>query len=174
MRRRSPEIRWFLAVAATLVTAIALAGGAGASPPLRELFVFEYSFVDDDTCAFPIAVEGVFENAIIDSTIATGTGRLQLHQSDVATLTANDVTLHVNSHYTIMVEFVDGVPLTAKHVGVLDDIRGPGGHVFQRTGQAVYQVVFDPVSGFYVDGPLVTRHGIRADFDAAAFCAAFG
>ena len=35
-------------------------------------------------------------------------------------------------------------------------------------------VVLDPDTGFYVDGPLVTRHGVRDDFDAAAFCAAFG
>ena len=37
----------------------------------------------------------------------------------------------------------------------------------------MYQVVFDPVLGYYVDGPLVTRHGIRDDFDPTAFCAAF-
>jgi hypothetical protein len=34
--------------------------------------------------------------------------------------------------------------------------------------------VFDPILGFYVDGPLVARHGLRDDFDPVAFCAAFG
>ena len=66
------------------------------------------------------------------------------------------------------------MPVSAKHVGVLDNISGPNGeHLFFRTGQAVYEVVFDPVLGYYVDGPLVTRHGIRDDFDATEFCAAF-
>ena len=73
-----------------------------------------------------------------------------------------------------MVTFVDGVPVSAKHVGLLDSITGPNGeHIFFRTGQAVYAAVFDPVLGFYVDGPLITRHGIRDDFDLAGFCAAF-
>ena len=163
----------FLAVPAVVAAAIALAGAATAAAPDRVTLPFAYAYVDTETCAFPIAVEGVFQNAIIDFTAATGTGTLQLHQSNVATMTANGVTLHVHARYTIFVTFVDGVPVSAKHVGLLDDIRGADGHMFQRTGQAVYEVVFDPVSGFYLDGPLVTRHGVRADFDAAAICAEF-
>ena len=173
MRSRSPLAGSFPVVAAALVAALFLVARAAATPPDHEVFVDEYADVDTGTCAFPIAVEGVFRNAIFDSSVATGTGTLQLHQSNVATLTANGVTLHVNDHYTIFVTIVDGVPVSAKHVGVLDDIRGPRGHVFHRTGQAVYQVVLDPASGFYVDGPLVTRHGLRDDFDAAELCAAF-
>jgi hypothetical protein len=164
-----------VAVALMLVSTLALAGTANAAPPEHDTFVDHYSYVDTDTCPFPIAVEGVFTNRIVDSTVADGTGVLQLHQSDVATLTANGVTLRTNDHFTIFVTFVDGVPVSAKHVGVLDDITGPNGvHLFFRTGQAVYQVVFDPVLGYYVDGSLVTRHGIRDDFDPTEFCAAFG
>jgi hypothetical protein len=116
----------------------------------------------------------VFTNDIIDSSLATGTGTLQLHQSNVGTLTAKGVTLREEDHYTIFVSIVDGVPVTAKHVGDLDEIIGPGGPLFHRTGLDVYDVVFDPSSGFYVDGPRILRHGLRDNFDVAGFCAAFG
>jgi hypothetical protein len=81
----------------------------------------------------------------------------------------------VNSHYTISVTILDGIPVEAKHTGLLDSIIGPNGeHIFFRTGQAKYEVVFDPDLGFYVDGPVISRHGIRDDFDLTEFCAAFG
>jgi hypothetical protein len=163
-----------IALVSAMVGALALVGAALASPPDHELFKFPYSNVDTETCGFRIAVHGEFTNRIIDTSLATGTGTLELHQSDVGTMTANGVTLRVNDHYTIFVEIENGVPVSAKHVGVLDNIIGPNGeHIFFRTGQAVYQVVFDPEIGFYVDGPLVTRHGLRDDFDASEFCAAF-
>jgi len=168
-------MRGFLAGAGAALVALAGAAGATAAAPEKDTFVSPYAYVDADTCGFAITVEGVFTNTIIDSSAATGTGTLELHQSNVAKLTAGGTTLRVEDHYTILVTWVDGVAVSAKHVGVLDDVRGPNGErVFFRTGQAVYQVVLDPVTGFYVDGPLVTRHGVRADFDASAFCAAFG
>jgi hypothetical protein len=163
-----------LAGSAALVAAAALTGAAVAAAPDHETFTDAYAYVDTDTCDFAIAVEGVFQNTIIDSSVASGTGTLQLHQSNVASITANGVTLRTNDHFTIFVSIVDGVPVSATHVGALEDIRRPDGQLFHRTGQAVYEVVFDPASGFYRDGPLVTRHGLRASFDAAAFCAAFG
>jgi hypothetical protein len=43
-----------------------------------------------------------------------------------------------------------------------------------RLPRAVPQVVFDPDLGYYVDGPLITRHGVRNNFDAAKICAALG
>lgn len=155
--------------------AAVLTAPATAAAPDHELFRFAYQYVDTQECGFPVAVSGEFTNMIIDSSLASGTGTLELHQSDIATLTAKGVTLRVNDHYTIFVTIVNGVPTSATHVGVLDNIIGPNGeHIFFRTGQAVYQVVFDPDLGFYVDGPLVTRHGLRDNFDAAEFCAAFG
>lgn len=48
----------------------------------------------------------------------------------------------------------------------------PGVLLPHRTGQAAFEVVFDPDRGFYPDGPLIARHGLRADFDPIAFCAA--
>ena len=157
-----------------ILTALSVIGAAAAAKPDHELIQYPYSYVDTSECGFSIAVEGVFTNMIIDSSLATGTGTLELHQSDVATLTANGVTLRVDDHYTIFVRILNGVPESAKHVGVLDNIIGPNGdHIFFRTGQAVYQVVFDPDIGYYVDGPLVTRHGLRDNFDPTEFCAAF-
>jgi hypothetical protein len=59
-------------------------------------------------------------------------------------------------------------------VGNLDEIIGPNGPLFHRTGLDEYAVVYDPSIGFYVDGPRILRHGLRDDFDAAEICAAFG
>jgi hypothetical protein len=162
-----------LTAACAFLAALSVTAVASAASPEKETFTFPYAYVATD-CGFQVAVEGVFTNRIVDHTDATGTGTLELHQSDAATLTANGVTLRANSHYTIIVTWVDGVAITAKHVGLLDSITGQNGeHLFFRTGQAVYEVVFDPMSGFYVDGPLVSRHGIRDDFDLSEFCAAF-
>jgi hypothetical protein len=163
-----------LALAATLCLGVTASPG-GAAAPDHQVINFSFDYTDTDTCGFPIAVHGEFTNMMIDSSAATGTGTLQLHQRDVETWTANGVTLTVKGAYTIFVETVDGIPETAKHVGLLDFISGPrGDHLFFRTGEAVYQVVFDYTSGFYVDGPLLTRHGVRDNFDAAKICAAFG
>jgi hypothetical protein len=162
------------ALAAAVSLAVAAAPAAAAAPD-HETFHFSFDYTDTDLCGFPIAVHGEFTNMIIDSSLATGTGTLQLHQRDTETWTANGVTLRVSGDYTIFVAIVDGVPQTAKHVGLLDDITAPNGdHLFLRTGEAVYQVVYDPDSGFYVDGPLITRHGVKGNFDAAKICAAFG
>lgn len=129
--------------------------------------------VDAETCSFPVARDFVFTNDVKEFFDAAGNPtKLELRQSTVGTLTANGQTLRMNIRETIMVEFTDGVPVTAKHVGQLDFIGGAGEAVFHRTGQAVFQVVFDPNIGFYVDGPLIARHGLRDDFDPVAFCAA--
>jgi hypothetical protein len=161
------------AIVCASLAPLSVTAAASAAAPEKETFTSPYASVATD-CGFPVAVDGVFTNRIVAHNLPSGTGTLQLHQSDVATATANGVTLRVNRHYTIMVTWVDGVAVTAKHVGLLDSITAPNGeHIFFRTGQAVYEVVFDPVFGFYVDGPLITRHGIRDDFDLAEFCAAF-
>jgi len=168
-------MRTLATITAALAVALAAATPAVATAPAHEMFEFSFDYIDTDMCGFPVAVHGDFTNMIIDSSFASGTGTLQLHQRDVETWTANGVTLRANGEYTIFVTIVDGVPQTAKHVGLLDDVTAPNGeHLFFRTGQAVYQVVYDPVSGFYVDGPLITRHGVRSNFDAPKICAAFG
>jgi hypothetical protein len=166
-------MRLLLTLTATVAAALGLVAAAPAAAPDHETFSSPYSYTDTDTCGFPITVAGVFTNLVIDFSVATGTGTLELHQSNVATLTANGVTLQENDRYTILVDIVDGVPTTSKYVGALNSIVGLGGPIFLRTGQAVYQIVFDPDLGYYVDGSLVTRHGLRANFPTDTFCAAF-
>ena len=146
-----------------------LASWAGATPPVHDSFTFHDQFVDTDTCAFPVAGDMVFTNDITEWLRRPGWHhrRCSLHQSTVGTFTAKGTTLRLNIRETIIVEFVDGVAVTAKHVGLLNSIVGPGGPVFLRTGQAVFEVV----GGF--DGPLIARHGLRDVFDPVEFCAAF-
>ena len=122
-------IRALVLVAVVLATISSFAvAAATAAAPDRETFKFSFDYTDTDTCSFPISVHGDFTNMIIDSSLATGTGTLQLHQRDVETWMANGVTLHANGEYTIFVTIVNGIPQTAKHVGVLDFLLGPNGH----------------------------------------------
>lgn len=167
-------MRAFIALATIAVISVFVPAALAAAPD-HETFSFTDDYIDTSECGFPISVHAEFTNMIIDSSALTGTGTLQLHQSDVETWVANGVTLRVNDHYTIFVTIVEGIPVASKHVGVLDNVIGPSGdHLFFRTGEAVYQVVFDPVLGFYVDGALLVRHGVRDTFDAAKVCGAFG
>ncbi len=161
--------------AAVLASFAATALPATAAPPLHDTFSVPISFVDTEMCAFPVAVETVFTNAATEFSDANGVPiALQLHQSLVGTWSAKGVTLKINIRELILVDFENGIPVIAKHVGLLDSIVGPNGPVFLRTGQRVFEVVFDPASGFFVDGPRIASHGVRADFDATAVCAAFG
>jgi hypothetical protein len=162
-------MRILLALATMVVTLPALAGTAAAAPPIHDSFSIQLTDTDTQTCSFPVVRDWVFathDTAFFD---ADGTiEKLQLHQSNVGTLTGNGVTLRLNIRETTMVDFVDGVPVTAKHVGQLDYIGGSQGQpVFHRTGQEVREVV----GGF--DGPLIARHGLRDDLDPVAFCSAF-
>jgi hypothetical protein len=167
-------MRTLLVLCCAAVASLALAASAGATAPIHDSFTFHDRFVDDDTCSFPIAGDVVFTNDITEFSDASGSPTmLQLHQSSAGTLIANGITLRLNIRETIVVEFLDGIPMRAKHVGLLNSIVGPGGPVFLRTGQALFEVVLDPASGFYVDGIMIARHGLRDVFDPVSFCAAF-
>jgi hypothetical protein len=155
---------------AAALGAMALVGAATSAPPLHEkLPTIHLTDVDTETCSFPVVREWDADNDITTFFDADGNvTKVQLHQSAVGTLTGNGVTLRMNIRETIFLEFADGVPVTAKHVGQLDYIGGSQGQpVFHRTGQAVFEVV----GGF--DGPLIARHGLRDDLDPVAFCASF-
>jgi hypothetical protein len=163
------------AVAISAAPAGATYRPCGDQPVRHCTFTERTQFVDTDTCGFPVVGDFVFTNDITDLVDKDGVEtQLQLHQSNVGTYTAKGVTLRENDRYTIIVDFVDGIPVTAKHVGGLDEIIGPGGTIFHRTGFDEYAVVFDPDRGFYVDGPRILRHGLRDNFDPVEFCAAFG
>jgi hypothetical protein len=162
-------MRTLLIAATTVAAALALTASVAAAPPNHDQFSIHLTDVDTQTCGFTVVRDWTFTNDITEFVDDDGTTtKLQLHQSSVGTLTGNGVTLRLNIRETIMVEFTGGVPVTAKHVGQLDYIGGSQGQpVFHRTGQAVFRVV----NG--MDGPLIARHGLRDDFDPAAFCAAF-
>ena len=145
---------------------------AVAAPPFHDTFTVRIVDVDTQTCAFPVTREWDFTNRISDYVEKSGLpDKLQLHQSSVGTVSANGKTLRFSIRETIMVDFENGIPVTAKHVGNLDSV-GAGNALFHRSGQATFEVVFDPNSGFFVDGPLTARHGLRDDFDPVAYCEA--
>ena len=153
---------------------LAIAAPAGAVPPLHNTFGVHIVDVDTATCDFSVGRDFVFTNAATEFFDREGVRtKLSLQQTTMGTLTANGITLRLHIRETIIVEFAGGIPVSAKHVGLLDYIGGRGSAVFHRSGQAAFVVVLDPVSGFYVDGPLTARHGLRDDFDAAEFCSAF-
>jgi hypothetical protein len=162
-------MRIFLILATAVLATLAAAAPAGAAPPIQDRFSVHLADVDTQTCSFPVVRDWVFTNDATAFFDAEGAiTALQLHQSSVGTLTGNGTTLRLNIRETIFVEFADGVAVRAKHVGQLDYIGGSGGQpVFHRTGQAVFEVVDG------LDGPLIARHGLRADFDPVAFCASF-
>jgi hypothetical protein len=163
-----------LAIIASVLGALGFATAAVAAPPFHDQFTVHLTTVDTATCDFAVVQDWDFTNTITEFVDAEGTTTaLQLHQSSVGTLSGIGTTLRLNIRETIFVDFEDGVPVRAKHVGVLDSIVGPGGPVFLRTGQATFEVVFDPDRGFYVDGPVLARHGLLASFDPVAVCAAF-
>lgn len=162
-------MRVLLSALTSAVALLALAGTAAAEPPLHDSFSIHLTDVDTQTCSFPVVQDWDFtthDTAFFDADgVITA---LQLRQASVGTLTGNGVTLRLNIRETIMVEFADGIPVTAKHVGQLDYIGGSHGQpVFHRTGQEVREVVGG------LDGPLIARHGLRDDLDPIAFCASF-
>jgi len=160
-------MRTLIAFAATAVTALTLAGVAGATTPQHFRSSEHVTFVDD-TCGFPIAADLVVANDVTEFDDADGSiASLQLHQAFVGTWTANGVTLTENDRYTIFVDFSAGSATEAKHVGLSFRLTAPDGRLFQIAGQQVFAVV----GGF--DRDLLLAHGIFVDFDLGAYCAAF-
>src|SRR5438093_603882 len=124
-------------VAVALAVAVGISLAASAAPagatfrPCGDQLVthcsyrFPVQFVDTDTCGFPVVGDFVFTNDITDFFDRQGVETaLQLHQSDVGTYSAKGVSLRENDRYTIFVDFAIGIPVTAKHVGGLDEIIG--------------------------------------------------
>ena len=159
--------KWILL--ATVAATLSVATSAGAAAPQHFRFSFAYHFVDDQTCAFPISVDGVFTNDINEFDNPDGTvAGLQLHQSNVATSTGNGVTLTENERTQTFVTFVGGSATQAVHVGTLLHFVGQDGSVALIAGQQVFTVE----SGF--DKTLLKETGVDLDFASdAAFCAAF-
>ena len=160
-------MRTLLVLVAAAAASLALVAAAAATPPVHDTFSVHDEFVDTDTCAFAVAGHVTFTNDITGRFDEGVPETLHLHQATTGTFTANGTTLRLNIRETIIVEYVDGSAVRAKHVGLLSSIVGPGGPVFLRTGQALFEVVGG------LDGPLIARHGLRDVFDPVEFCAAF-
>ena len=108
-------------IAGAVALAAVAATSAGATPPVHDRSSVHLTDVDTQTCGFPVVRDWVASNDVTAFFDADGNiTRLELHQSNVGTLTALGVSLRLNIRETIMVEFVGGVPVTAKHVGQLD------------------------------------------------------
>jgi hypothetical protein len=140
---------------AAFVPSFAKAGG-----PVHESFSGPVTF--PNPCGFPIVSELVGTNDV--ATFFDGEGnvtRLQLHQSVVGILSANDTTLRVNTEEQIFVDFAAG---TVKEVGVLDSIFGPNGRIFFRTGLSLTELA---------SGAIIARHGVLDILDPVEFCAVF-
>jgi hypothetical protein len=155
-----------------LLSALAVAVVApfadAAAPQHFGPFASHEQFVDTESCGFPIVGDVVSTNVVTqfenpDGTIAS----LQLHQSRVGTYIANGVILKENDRYTIFVDFSDGAPTQAKHVGVLFNLVGPDGVVFHVVGQEVFEVVGGS------DTTLLVAHGVGLEFNQGEACAAF-
>jgi hypothetical protein len=161
-------MRCLPAVLSALAVAVLAPTAGAAAPKHYGPFTFHDQFVDTDTCGFPIVGDIVETNAVTEFDNPDGTiASLQLHQSSVGSVVGNGVTLKESDHYTIFVDFTDGVATQAKHVGVLFNLIGPDGVVFHVAGQQVFEVV----NGF--DANILVAHGIDLDFDPATACAAF-
>ena len=129
-------MRIFLALATAVLGVLAAAAPAVATSPIHDSFSVHLADVDTQTCSFPVVRDWVFTNNATAFFDPEGTiTALQLHQSSVGTLAGNGTTLRLNIRETIFAEFVDGVPVRARHVGQLDYIGGSAGQpVFHRTG----------------------------------------
>jgi hypothetical protein len=162
-------MRTGLLIGAVVTAALALTTAAGATPPERGTFTAADHFVDTESCSFPIVGDFVFANDNATYFNAAGAiTRVELHETTVGTLSANGVTLRENDVENIDVNFVDGVPVLAKHVGTFLHLVGPDGTLFMAAGQLVFEVI----NGF--DGPLIAAHGVDFGGDPSTFCAAFG
>ena len=156
-----------LLVIASVAAVLAIAASAAAAAPQHFRFTTNDHFVDT-SCGFSIVGDFTFTNDITEFDAADGTPvRLQLHQSDVGTLTANGVTLKEKDHTQTFVTFVNGTATQAIHVGTLFHMVGPGGTIFLVAGQEVWEVE----GGF--DDTLISFHGVDFGGNDAAFCAAF-
>lgn len=161
-------MRKLLILASTIAGALAFTTAAGASAPQRSTFTSHDHGVDTSFCGFPIVFDVTFETDA--STFVDAQGNivgLKLHQIVTSTFTANGVNLTESDHPEIFVDFVDGVPVLSKHVGVEFLLRGPNGRIALVTGQTVFEVV----NGF--DGPVLVQHGLQLEAAANTICAAF-
>ena len=145
------------------VTALVVVAPAAATPPTHTTTVSSFSFVDDETCAFPFNVE--FDRTRTITTFESGDQ--QWHVRLDITSTANGKTWTDRDAYTI---FMDAAtPDLWTIVGAFTHTRASGPTVFLQSGRLVYDAVSDTIIDLS-PGP----HGTGSDPDeyAAAVCSA--
>src|SRR5215207_7430035 len=106
-------MRGIVLLATMALALLTVAETAEAEPPLHDSFSIHLTDVDTQTCSFPVVRDWVFtthDTAFFDADgVIT---MLQLHQSNVGTLTGNGVTLRLNIRETTIVEFAGGIAVT--------------------------------------------------------------
>ena len=150
--------------AISLVVALVATATALAATPTHETSVNSSSFIDDETCSFPIAVT-------LDRTRTTTTfenGDRQLHVRLIVTMSANGKTWTDRDAFNIFISAAS--PDTWEIVGAFTHTRATdNGTIFLESGRILYNVKTDTVTDAHA-GP----HGTGADPDTydAAVCAA--
>jgi hypothetical protein len=147
------------------VAALSLAGSSAAVAgiPTKTTDVANFSFVDDETCAFPL--DGTLQR---DRTSTTyDNGDVRLHIDLVLTMKANGKSWVDRDAYNIFIAADSNV---WEIVGTFTHTRAVGGGtIFLESGRIAYDVATDTIADDH-PGP----HGTGADSDAytTALCEA--
>ena len=153
-----------LILLAAVLTAATLTGTAAASTPTRETNVKSISFVDAETCAFPIAV--TVERIRTTTTFENG-DQFRHVQLDV-TSSANGKTWTDRDAYNVFIAAES--PGTWTIVGEFTHTRVlGGGTIFLESGRIAYDFETDTITDLH-PGPHGTGSG--PDAYSAAVCAA--
>jgi len=153
-----------LILLAAVLTALTVTGTAAATAPTRETNVKSLSFVDDETCAFPIAV--TVER--IRTTTTFENGDQLRHVQLIVTSSANGKTWTDRDAYNVFIAAAS--PGTWTIVGEFTHARLVGaGTILLESGRIAYDVESDTITDLN-PGP----HGTGSDPDvySAAVCAA--
>lgn len=153
-----------LILLAAALSAMTLTGTAAANAPTRVTNVKSLSFVDDETCVFPIAV--TVER--VRTTTTFENGDQVRHVQLTVTSSANGKTWTDRDAYNVFIDAAS--PGTWTIVGEFTHTRLlGGGTIFLESGRIAYDVQSDTITDLH-PGP----HGTGSDPDvyAAAVCAA--
>jgi hypothetical protein len=153
----------FLIAAVARVIAPAGAGAAGAGTPTKVVDVKSFSFVDDETCAFPLDV--TLDR--VRTTTEFDNGDVKLHVELTVTTTANGKTWIDRDAFNIFIAAgsdVWEITGTFTHTRVVG-----GGTILMQSGRIAYDAGTDTIVDLH-QGP----QGAGADPDAyaAALCGA--
>lgn len=153
----------FFVTAVVTVVALAAVGTSGAATPTKGTDTREFSFVDNETCAFPLdgTVQRVRTTTVFDN------GDEKRHVDLTVTMKANGKTWIDRDTYNI---FISADSNVWDIVGAFTHTRAVGGGtILLESGRLAYDAATDTLVDLH-PGP----HGTGADPDAyaSAVCAA--